>query len=896
MRRAIAPSLPTLAFLFAVPPVLAQTGSMRVTLPSPTAASLGKFGDVPVSLYTGVPDISIPLFTAKGKTLELPIVLRYHAGGIRVQEIGGWAGIGWTLDAGGTITRTVRGLADEAAGGYYNTGNAWYNSANWPNPSTTTIDLITSEQLDGEPDQFFFSFAGRSGQFVMGPTSTSASLKEYRAIPYQDLLIQPGPNFSYWTITTEDGTRYTFAATETNTDYNITYPSTLVPAHYGDSYVSAWHLTEIRSPGGDVITLAYTPYTARHRIATYREEFSQIVTPPGQPQCAPNYADVVNEYEVSAQRLTSITTAAHTITFSTTLRTDALNPITNAQQEPRLDLITVATPGGTVLRRFQFEHDYSTARLTLKNVYEQDRNGVSLPPYTFTYSGPTLPAISSYSVDHWGYYNGKSNSSYVPWAITPSGAALPGADRSPDSTFMKAGVLTRITYPTGGYNEFTYQANDYGGVGSSDVLPKDYGPQQDSSARSTTGFQGPVSTSFTVGGTETIIATVDVSLDPACGPQIGCPYTEIRTAAGSGVGSWLAPGTYYISLAPGNYVATASDEWSGGYAVITVHWRNLATVTKKLGGGLRIAELRAGDAMGNLTARKYLYTRQSDPTRSSGLVSFEPAYAFQYNSSYCQYFSRSSMSKVPLGGGAAVGYREVTAWLGANGEFGKTGHAFRSVMDASDVGPSAQCPFCTPTSFEWKRGQETGTTEYNAAGQTQRQVGSGYTFQDGEPETYRSFRGMSVHPFSAGIAGDAYYYNAFNVISGWSFQDGETTTSYDETGASSFSTTRTLVYGNPKHIQLTELTETNSNGTQRITRLKYPADYANTGTDPESAALAAMQGSAHMHSPVIERLVIEKVGTSERIVQAELTTFKQYFTGQYLPYQRFILNAPGVIP
>lgn len=35
-----------------------QTGSMRVTLPSPAAATLGKFGDIPVSLYSGVPDIS----------------------------------------------------------------------------------------------------------------------------------------------------------------------------------------------------------------------------------------------------------------------------------------------------------------------------------------------------------------------------------------------------------------------------------------------------------------------------------------------------------------------------------------------------------------------------------------------------------------------------------------------------------------------------------------------------------------------------------------------------------------------------------------------------------------------------------------------------------------------
>lgn len=108
----------------------AQTGSLRLTLTSPTAASLGKFGDVPVNLYAGVPDIAVPLFTVKGRTLQLPIALRYHAGGIRVEEVGGWVGMGWALDAGGTITRTVRGLVDESANGYWNTGQTFYNATN----------------------------------------------------------------------------------------------------------------------------------------------------------------------------------------------------------------------------------------------------------------------------------------------------------------------------------------------------------------------------------------------------------------------------------------------------------------------------------------------------------------------------------------------------------------------------------------------------------------------------------------------------------------------------------------------------------------------------------------------------------------------------------------------
>src|SRR5262245_2688761 len=98
MRRlAVVVFLATFGF---ISPAIAQTVSkvMRPTVPSPTAASLGKFGDVPVSYFTGIPQISIPLFTAKGRTLELPVSLSYHASGIKLEEIGGWVGMGWSLE------------------------------------------------------------------------------------------------------------------------------------------------------------------------------------------------------------------------------------------------------------------------------------------------------------------------------------------------------------------------------------------------------------------------------------------------------------------------------------------------------------------------------------------------------------------------------------------------------------------------------------------------------------------------------------------------------------------------------------------------------------------------------------------------------------------------------
>ena len=46
--------------------------SLRLGVASPTAASLGKYGDIPVNLYTGTPNISIPLYSGNSRKLSLP--------------------------------------------------------------------------------------------------------------------------------------------------------------------------------------------------------------------------------------------------------------------------------------------------------------------------------------------------------------------------------------------------------------------------------------------------------------------------------------------------------------------------------------------------------------------------------------------------------------------------------------------------------------------------------------------------------------------------------------------------------------------------------------------------------------------------------------------------------
>lgn len=102
--------LPFYLFLYLC--VSAQT-MLPGDIHSPNATDLGHYGDVPISYFTGRPDISIPLFEFSMRGVTLPVTLSYDAGGVLVNSLPGWTGHNWTLLAGGCITRVANDHPDE---------------------------------------------------------------------------------------------------------------------------------------------------------------------------------------------------------------------------------------------------------------------------------------------------------------------------------------------------------------------------------------------------------------------------------------------------------------------------------------------------------------------------------------------------------------------------------------------------------------------------------------------------------------------------------------------------------------------------------------------------------------------------------------------------------------
>lgn len=81
-------------------------------LRTPEASAFKKYGEESVNEYTGTADISVPLYTIKSKDVEIPLVLRYDASGIKVEQEASWVGLGWNLMVGGCINYVCAGGHD----------------------------------------------------------------------------------------------------------------------------------------------------------------------------------------------------------------------------------------------------------------------------------------------------------------------------------------------------------------------------------------------------------------------------------------------------------------------------------------------------------------------------------------------------------------------------------------------------------------------------------------------------------------------------------------------------------------------------------------------------------------------------------------------------------------
>lgn len=498
-----------------------NTSIGKISIASPNAASLGKFGDIPVSYHTGIPDVSIPVYTIKTGTLELPITLNYHASGLKVQEQASWVGAGWALEAGGVITRTVIDAPDDRGLYGYSTDKGHfsdygYNSYLFTSGPSSCAALpyvcpigrsgmtpsiyapqdyyFSTGKFDGEPDLYFFNFNGHSGKFYFNDDRTPV------IVPEQDLKITPIYPGDDWRgitgfiITTPDGTRYYFGKNQI-ADGNIdaieeTYNASTQNSYVGQGATSSWYLNKIMSADSQFsITLTYVV----ENYSYYSLSMFPIPSVRNPNIFAYNLAYDLDKNFINGVRLSKINFADGEVNFTPgSLRQDlsfgntytALDDLPNSNETlggRTLGSISIKTGDFCKKDSFYTSYFYDPSQLTgslftqtytnlnltsdkyrlrLDSIQETtcDRN-ITLPPYKFDYFDGAVPRKLSFGIDHWGFYNGvTSNQDLIP-TYTVNLISHPGANRDAAWPAMEGGALRKITYPTGGTTAFEFEPN-----------------------------------------------------------------------------------------------------------------------------------------------------------------------------------------------------------------------------------------------------------------------------------------------------------------------------------------------------------------------------------------------------------------------------------------------------
>lgn len=459
--------------------------------PSPEVASLMKFEETPVSCFSGTPNISIPIHTVKQGNISVPITLNYHGGGIRVTELEGNAGIGWTLNAGGCVSRTVNGHPDEinsspnrAKGLLLITANdkefrrriiskdanydiqskdAYVQNRPW---LATMGEGYVKGVTDMANDVFNISAVGLSGTFIYNDSHQLIFQGD------RHLNIQPSHVFgdypATFVIKDNSGTEYHFGRREmTKYKYPYGYPNNQTE----DSvyYASAWHLTKIKNIQNDSIVFHYTTKVKKLQRGDYGESRALINNPRlshAVPHDISYNGSFVTYYP---EALTAIETNSEIVRFYYS----SSSSYPQATVPDQIASITICRneDNQTPIRTYNFNYvrnDVSTYS-DLNYLFLSSISENNLVRYSFEYYIGDETVEHSYleSQDFGGYNNCKPNTELIP---TINQYNHPGsADRSVNPQTCFLGSLKSISYPTGGKTEFRWEAHDYGYMGNQKI-------------------------------------------------------------------------------------------------------------------------------------------------------------------------------------------------------------------------------------------------------------------------------------------------------------------------------------------------------------------------------------------------------------------------------------------
>ena len=889
----------------------------KIIPPSPTAASLGVYGNYNVGYYTGRPEISIPLYEIKTANHVLPIVVQYDASGIRASQQASWVGLSWSLSAGGVITRTIRGLDDFTSGGYY-TAEALPVGVTFENKPY--FDAISNGTKDAETDVFHYNVGPYSGKFVMGKQADGSIIFMDQA---NNLLIQYVLNDQRWELIDGKGYKYFFSTPENVVEtYNYSGGSELndkAPlSQYEYSILStpttSWYLDSIASPTSETIKFIYE--TGSYSISLVQKsereynllELRGFTCLAASPRFPGSHKTYNSSRQVTQDRyLKKVLFQNGSIEF---IRTDRNDIEFKGNEKPdKLSEIVIRDSENNLIKAFEFHHSYfvdgEMGRLKLDSLTEFDKYGNKKPPHRFSYFTSDLPNPYTKSIDHWGFYNGSNNNTLLPEYALEHGSPgdflfFDGGDRAADTSIVNAkrGVLSSISYPTGGLTQFDYELHEYGNPRGSDSFIQQPAGEY--------AFAMPGNQWDYASDTVTLDASTQIKFEYDYSPAEENPtnyfstetqYAYILNESGGTLYSFnnfdcpgqTAPcteGTSTITLPAGTYIFKV-EYYSGWQTALNSTWKRRIPVTKKKGGGIRLKSILNIENNKEANFKKFIYTTnlQSEGATTGKLIS-EPSYAYTFTIEdgtlwdcppyFGDYLCRTSSSIAASGLTSAstiVGYDIVTEVIGKDGEGGKIEHTFINVEDQQSPFPYLP-PYSSPLNGKLKQ-----TVTANDQGDALSKVEYDYTVKE-----FELLRGIKLYQEQFPEIQSNYQIKDFYDYTSWVVQAWEKRT--DNMDTQPIVTLKSFYYENNEHKALTRLISTNSDGTKVVTKYKYPGDYAEAG----SGSFVRQMKERNIVTPVIEEQTLLDRGGVSKLISGTFTKYKLVDSRFYKPESIFRLS------
>lgn len=370
---------------------------------SPSVSSIMLHEEIPVNNYTGIPEISIPLFSVNSRSndVNVNLALRYHAAGISDYDAASNVGLGWSLSASGIISRKVASLPDE-----------------------DEYRLYPEVPHEINQDLYQYSFMGYSGRFYIlkkQDNTVHIITVEDKASKVKILVDYNHETnmLNYFTAFDENGHKYIFDVV----DLTTTQSAGEGPMTYRQSF----YLSKIYD-NNDRLIISYD--------YNMHEEFSNI-------------NNVKKAIVVDLKSINII--GKGKIVFQTTYHESANLKLND---KLRINDIILYDFINNPIRKFNLTYRHFRGKRQLAKIEESNFSNSQKLTHKFYYKDENNPVYFNDPLvtDEFGYY------------IKKTECELP-TRYYVDLDNCSLGVLEKISYPSGSSSVFEYESNTFSYTG-----------------------------------------------------------------------------------------------------------------------------------------------------------------------------------------------------------------------------------------------------------------------------------------------------------------------------------------------------------------------------------------------------------------------------------------------